>query len=93
MRFLHLSKRIPFLFNQIIAMSSDERIRNRRNFRTPMIILGVAMTLFYLILGSMLLLQKNFLPTIPETFRNIFAVMILVYGVYRGWRVYADLNI
>ncbi|GEM_PF-908877 len=93
MRFLHLSKRIPFLFNQIIAMSTDERIRNRRNFRTPMIILGVAMTLFYLVLGSMLLIQKSFLPTIPETFRNIFAVMILVYGVYRGWRVYADLNI
>jgi len=93
LRFLHLSKRIPFLFNQIIAMSTDERIRNRRNFRTPMIILGVAMTLFYLVLGSMLLIQKSFLPTIPETFRNIFAVMILVYGVYRGWRVYADLNI
>ncbi|MDX2281361.1 MAG: hypothetical protein NW218_17370 [Saprospiraceae bacterium] len=74
-------------------MSTDERIRNRRNFRTPIIILGVAMTLFYLVLGSMLLIQKSFLPTIPETFRTIFAVMILVYGAYRGWRVYADLNI
>jgi hypothetical protein len=73
-------------------MSTDERIRNRPNFRTPLLILGIAMTFFYIVLGSLLLLKKDFLPTIPDTFRNIFAVMILVYGSYRGWRVYADLK-
>lgn len=71
-------------------MSTDDRIRNRPNFRMPMVILGLAMTAFYFGLGAWLLLDKTFLPTIPTEFRNIFAVMILVYGTYRGWRVYAD---
>lgn len=71
-------------------MSSDERIRNRKNFRMPLIIFGLSMTAFYLILGTWLLLDKNFLPAIPSEFRNIFAVMVLVYGTYRGWRTYAD---
>jgi hypothetical protein len=73
-------------------MSTDERIRRKGNFRNPMIILGIVMTIFYLSLGSLLLWRKTFLPNIPIEFRNIFAVMLLVYGGYRGWRLYADLN-
>lgn len=73
-------------------MSTDERIKNRRAFRNPMLILGVAMTIFYIFLALMLLFQKEFLPNIPAEFRTIFAVMLLVYGSYRGWRVYADLK-
>lgn len=73
-------------------MSIDDRIRKRANFKIPVLIFGAAMTLFYLILGAMLLLNSAFLPGIPETFRHIFAVMLLVYGLYRGWRVYADVK-
>lgn len=71
-------------------MSTDERIRNRRTLWSPLIILGFVMTLIYFFLGAYLLLDKSFLPGIPGEFRNIFAVMLLVYGGYRGWRVYAD---
>lgn len=71
-------------------MSTDERIRKRRNFRMPLLILGLSMTAFYLGLGSWLLLDKSFLADIQLEFRNIFAIMLLVYGVYRGWRVYVD---
>jgi hypothetical protein len=71
-------------------MSTDERIRKRRSFRSPMLILGFAMTLFYLGLGALLLLDPTFLSGIPADFRNIFAFMVLIYGAYRGWRVYAD---
>jgi amino acid permease len=73
-------------------MSSNERIREKRGFRQPLIILGIAMTVFYLGLGAMLMLWPTFLPNIPPEFRTIFAVMLLVYGAYRGWRVYADLS-
>lgn len=73
-------------------MSTDERVKNRRAFRNPMLILGAAMTIFYLFLAAMLLFQKAFLPNIPSEFRTIFAIMLLVYGAYRGWRVYADLR-
>lgn len=55
-----------------------------------MIFIGMAMTVFYIILGSWLLLDSGFLPGIPSEFRNIFAAMVLIYGLYRGWRVWAD---
>lgn len=48
------------------------------------------MTIFYIGLGAWLLLDKSFLSGIPADFRNIFAIMVLVYGLYRSWRVYAD---
>ncbi len=71
-------------------MSTDERIRNRRGFRAPMMIFGISMTIFYLVLGLWLLLDKNFISGIPIEFRRIFAVLVLIYGVFRGWRVYVD---
>jgi hypothetical protein len=73
-------------------MPTDDRVRRRATFRRPLLILGFAMTLFYVGLGSWLLLDPTFLPGISAEFRNIFAVMLLIYGVYRGWRIYADLR-
>ena len=72
------------------AMSSDERIRKKINFRNPMLIIGFLMTVFYLVLGGMLLLDQTFLPGVSEDFRKVFAAMLLLYGSYRGWRVWAD---
>jgi hypothetical protein len=71
-------------------MSSDDRIRNKRSFRNPMLLMGLVMTVFYVVLGSWLLFDKSALPGIPDDFRKIFAVMVLIYGSYRGWRVWAD---
>jgi hypothetical protein len=70
--------------------TTDDRIRNRRTFRRPMLWLGLAMTITYIGLGSLLLLNKSFLPAVSVEFRNIFATMLIVYGVFRGWRVYQD---
>lgn len=71
-------------------MSTDERLRSRRTIRNPLLLLGFVMTFIYLGLGAWLFIDKSFLPGIPADFRNIFAVMLLVYGGYRGWRLYAD---
>lgn len=71
-------------------MSSDERIKSRRSFRSPMFYIGLAMTVFYIILGIWLLLDPSFLRGVPPDFRNIFTAMVLIYGVFRGWRVWAD---
>ena len=71
-------------------MSSDDRIRKHRSFRNPMLLMGLVMTIFYFVLGAGLLLFKTFLPGIPVDFRTVFAVMLLIYGFYRGWRVWAD---
>ena len=71
-------------------MSTDNRIRNRSNFRMPLLILGFTMTAIFIGLGSWILLDKSFLTGIPSEYRNIFAIMVLLYGTYRGWRVYAE---
>jgi hypothetical protein len=82
-------------------MFSDERIRSQSGFRWPMLILGLAMTLIYVLLGLYILWgYKSFtwvpseirlgVARIPDEFRNIFAIMLLIYGSYRGWRVYSD---
>jgi len=55
-----------------------------------MLLIGIAMTTFYVVLGALLLFAKDFLPDVRTEFRNIFAGMLIVYGIYRGWRVYAD---
>ncbi|HMX40066.1 MAG TPA: hypothetical protein PK971_00145 [Saprospiraceae bacterium] len=70
--------------------TTDDRIRNRRAFRNPLFVIGAAMTVFYIVLGTALLAYPQFLPNIPTEFRHIFAVMVLVYGAYRGWRAYMD---
>ncbi|MBK8555345.1 MAG: hypothetical protein IPL65_06010 [Lewinellaceae bacterium] len=70
--------------------STAERLRHRSGIKTPMMILGVTMTLFYIGLGCYILLNKDFLGNIPADLRKVFAIMILVYGAYRGYRLYAD---
>lgn len=71
-------------------MSTDDRIRNRTRFRRPLVWIGLIMTIFYVVLGTLLLLHVVILPGIDIDFQHIFAVMLLVYGLYRGWRVIAD---
>lgn len=50
------------------------------------------MTLAYIFLGLFLLLDKGRLSdtVLSEELLNIFAVLLMVYGLYRGWRVYKD---
>lgn len=72
------------------TMSSHDRIRNSRSYRNPMLLIGIAMTTFYVVLGALLLFVKDFLPDVRTEFRSIFAGMLIIYGIYRGWRVYAD---
>ncbi len=72
-------------------MSSDDRIRKKNGpFRNAMLILGLSMTLFFIGFGAWILLAPNALPNLEVQYKNIFAVMVIVYGLYRGWRVYSD---
>jgi hypothetical protein len=70
--------------------TTDERIRTRRTFKSPMMVLGLVMTVIYLCLGAYLFFKKGILTGIAPEFQNAFAILLMVYGVYRGWRVYAD---
>lgn len=72
-------------------MASDDRIR--KSVRLPLLIVGGVMTLFYLSLGSAILFIPTFLQKIPDQFRTVFGTLLIVYGLYRGWRIYADSKI
>lgn len=71
-------------------MSSNDRIRNSRRFRSPMLIIGITMTSVFVVMGCLLLFVKGFLPEVTGPSRNIFGGVLIIYGVYRGWRVYDD---
>ncbi|MBN8684645.1 MAG: hypothetical protein J0L99_18485 [Chitinophagales bacterium] len=71
-------------------MSTDQRIRSRKAFRQPMAVIGICMTVFYIGFGSFLLLYPNLISAYPAFIQQLFAAMLLVYGVFRGWRVYND---
>lgn len=69
-------------------MTSDERIRNRRSFRNPMLLFGIVMIVFYFSFGFFMLLSPDALPGVSTEFLRIFAALLLIYGTYRGWRIY-----
>jgi hypothetical protein len=71
-------------------MSTDERLRKAGGIRRPVILLGTVFTIFYIALGLFILFDKQNRLHIPVDFKNIFAGMLLVYGIYRGWRVWSD---
>lgn len=71
-------------------MDTDERIRNRKGFRAPMMIWGIGIAAFCFGLGLWMTLDPAFQEQIPSEYRHIFAGLLLSYGLYRGWRVYAD---
>ena len=71
-------------------MTSDQRIRNRRSFRNPMLVFGIAMVLFYYCFGIFLLISPETFTNVPAEFLRLFSAMLLIYGTYRGWRIYQD---
>ncbi|MCS6928811.1 MAG: hypothetical protein NZM43_04860 [Saprospiraceae bacterium] len=73
-----------------MSIQEQHREHRRRTLRGPLLIFGTVMTIIYLSLGVLLLAKRDFFADIPIEFRNIFAVLLLVYGLYRGWRVYWD---
>ncbi|MCS7035309.1 MAG: hypothetical protein RMJ33_04610 [Saprospiraceae bacterium] len=73
-----------------MSVQESHREHRRRTLRGPVMIFGTVMTFVYLGLGIALLVDRAFFSDIPIEFRNIFAVLLIVYGLYRGWRVYWD---
>lgn len=72
--------------------TTDERVRRHKKTRQPLFFLGITMTLVYVFLGLFLLADKqSFAGTgLSAELLNIFAVLLIGYGAYRGWRVYKD---
>ena len=52
------------------------------------LIIGMVMTLVYIGLGAVILMKSDFLPNLPANFRNIFAAVLIVFGLLRAFRTY-----
>jgi hypothetical protein len=89
----HFRQAYPLILkSNSMEPTTDERIRRHKKLRQPMFILGITMTIIYVLLGAYLLLDKRYFQGMEPEFLNIFAVLLLIYGFYRGWRVYNDFN-
>lgn len=67
---------------------------NRHNNHLPKsarIIFGIFMILVYVGMGALFLLGF-FKQILPETIGNIVGVILCVYGVWRGYRLYKGMN-
>lgn len=67
---------------------------NRYNNHLPKsvrIIFGIFMILVYIGMGALFLLGF-FKQILPETIGNIVGVILCVYGVWRGYRLYKGMN-
>ncbi len=73
-----------------MSIQEQHRENRRRSLRGPAMIFSTVMTFLYLGLGITLLVNRTIFGDIPIEFRNIFAVLLVVYGLYRGWRAYWD---
>ena len=51
-------------------------------------IMGIIMTAIYMGMSFLLLFTNLFVGKVPEWVRYMMGVVLLVYGIYRGYRVY-----
>jgi hypothetical protein len=63
-----------------------------RIYEVVFIVIAVLMVLVYCVLGAFLLLGKVQIATLSYTFNVFFGIAFIVYGVFRGWRVYQKIE-
>ena len=57
-------------------------------YQKSMMVVGVMMTLVYLGLAAFIFLYGDRFTAIPKEFKPVFASILLMYGIFRGWKVY-----
>lgn len=55
---------------------------------TAMKYMGILMAVLYLVLGVIVLEGTNRLFNLPRNYALIFGIMLIGYGVFRGYRIY-----
>ncbi|MEI5983457.1 MULTISPECIES: hypothetical protein [Sphingobacterium] len=73
---------------------SDNPTRNSFRRKSPtqrfLSILGLAMFLFYFVLGLLIIFWKGFPIEINPAFKNIFGVLLIVYSFMRFARLWQN---
>ena len=56
------------------------------------ILFGIAMILIYFSVGIVIIFINSILPSMEDTYKKLFGLIIIIYGLYRGYKVYSYIN-
>jgi FtsH-binding integral membrane protein len=62
----------------------------RNGLKKTYLIFGISMTLVFIALGASILLKSDFFPRLPLEYRSMFAWVLIVYGLFRAFRIYQN---
>jgi amino acid permease len=56
--------------------------------RTGFMIVSIIMTIVYLCLAGYMFVRGDQFINMPAEFTKVFAAILLMYGLFRGWKTY-----
>jgi hypothetical protein len=74
--------------------NDTSQARVRRQIQSPMRLLGIVMTIIYVALGAYMFFYgaARYPDVLTPEYAQLFGGMLIVYGLYRGWRVRSDFS-
>jgi len=70
-----------------------EKFKDKSPGKKALLMMGVLFFLLYFSLGIMFVFVKNLPFTMSPALRLTFGIVLIAYGIFRGVRVWQDLNI
>jgi hypothetical protein len=49
---------------------------------------GIVMVVLYIALGTTIIFKATQIPNVPPSYAQIFGIMLIFYGIFRGYKVY-----
>jgi hypothetical protein len=49
---------------------------------------GIIMVVLYITLGTTIIFNAAQIPNFPPSYAQVFGVMLIFYGIFRGYKVY-----
>lgn len=71
-------------------MDIRDRLKNDKIYNSTMLFYAGFMTLFYVFAGGYLIYRKQLLVGIPYSVQTVLGVMMILYGLFRGYRIFND---
>ena len=68
----------------------DHSPKTVNNFNKILRYFGFIMVIFYFIVGGFLLISDRMLAYLTPIQKNGIGIVIIIYGIFRGYRVYKD---
>jgi uncharacterized protein YjeT (DUF2065 family) len=51
-------------------------------------VFGIIMVVLYIVLGTTIILKAHLMSNIPENTARMFGVVLILYGLFRAYKVY-----